>query len=148
MKRVPVRCIVPRSKSPADYRRSELGKIHIAKAALGLDRDTYEDILWTICRVRSSADLDSTGRFKLLKHFKSLGWSPSSSKKRPALDAKSRKVWSLWYQLKEAGLIGTATAKSLRTEVKKLTACDDLKFCTEDQKSHVIECLKQWLARA
>ena len=137
-----------RSKSPADYRRTELAKIHIARAALGLDRDTYEDILWTICRVRSSADLDSTGRFKLLKHFRSLGWAPSRGKNSAPMDAKSRKVWSLWYQLKDAGLIGTATARTLRTEVKTLTGCDDLKFCTEAQKSHVIECLKQWLARA
>jgi len=138
---------VPRSKSPSDYRRSELAKIHVAKKALGLDDDTYRDVLWTICTVRSSADLDSHGRFKLIAHFKALGWKPARAKK-PELDAKSRKVWSLWYQLKEAGLIGTATARTLRTEVKKLTFCDDLKFCTEAQKSHVIEVLKQWLARA
>lgn len=130
-----------------DYRRSELAKIHIAKKDLGLDRDTYEDILWTICRVKSSANLDSQGRFKLLKHFRSLGWK-SSRKKGKINDPKSRKIWSLWYQLKDAGLIGSATARALRSEVKKLTGCDDIKFCDEAQKSHVIEVLKKWLARA
>ncbi len=69
-----------RNKTPAEYRRAELGKIHIAKAALGLDRDTYEDILWAVCRVRSAADLDSTGRFKLMKHFESLGWKNTRRK--------------------------------------------------------------------
>lgn len=62
------------SKTPEQYRRAELGKIHIAKKALGLDDDTYRDVLWAVCRVRSAADLDSTGRFKLIKHFESLGW--------------------------------------------------------------------------
>jgi len=139
---------VPRSKrTPSDYRRSELAKIHMAAKALGLDRDVYEDVLWTVARVHSAADLDSQGRFKLLAHFKHLGWVQAKSK-RSAGDAKTRKIWSLWYQLKDAGLIANATAKTLRSEVKKLTGCSDPSFCNQAQKSHVIECLKQWLSRA
>jgi len=73
---------VPRSnRSPADYRRSELAKIHMAKKELGLDRDTYEDVLWTVARVRSAADLDSTGRFKVIAHFKALGWKSKGGRK-------------------------------------------------------------------
>jgi len=142
-----VRFIVARrSKTPDDYRRAELGKIHIAKKDLGLDDDTYQDVLWTICRVRSAADLDSQGRFKLIAHFKHLGWKPARAK-RPQLDPQSRKIWSLWYQLKEAGLLASASAKSLRTEVKKLTGCDDLRFCDSEQRNLIIECLKKWLER-
>jgi len=138
---------VPRSnRTPADYRRVELGKIHIAKKSLGLDDDTYRDVLWAVCRVRSSADLDSQGRFKILAHFRSLGWKQSRGK-RSKLDPQSRKIWSLWYQLKDAGLLASVSAKSLRTEVKKLTGCDDLRFCDEEQKSLIIECLKMWLYR-
>ncbi|MDX8389171.1 MAG: regulatory protein GemA [Mariprofundaceae bacterium] len=69
------------NKSPADYKRAELAKIHIAAKALGLDRDTYEDILYAVCKVRSSAKLDSTGRFKLLKHFESIGWKSKPVRK-------------------------------------------------------------------
>lgn len=142
------RLIVGLHKTANDYRRSELAKIHIAKAQLGLDDDTYHDILWTLSRVKSSADLDSQGRFKLLAHFRSLGWKSSRKKRGKNNDPKSRKIWSLWYQLKDAGLIGSATARALRSEIKKLTGCDDLKFCSEAQKSHVIEVLKKWLDRA
>lgn len=70
------------AKTSAQMRNSELAKIHIAVKDLGYDRDTYEDILWTVCRVRSSADLDSKGRFKLLAHFEHLGWK-SGRKKEP-----------------------------------------------------------------
>jgi phage gp16-like protein len=73
---------VPRNKTPEQYRRAELGKIHIAKKALGLDDDCYRDVLWTVCRVRSAADLDSTGRFKLIKHFESLGWKQTGNRRR------------------------------------------------------------------
>ncbi len=73
---------MPRSnRTPADYRRAELAKIHMAAKELGLDRDTYEDVLWTVARVRSAADLDSTGRFKVIAHFKALGWKPKGGRK-------------------------------------------------------------------
>lgn len=128
-------------------RNSELAKIHIAKKDLGLDDETYRDVLWTICRARTSADLDSYKRHKLITHFRSLGWKAQRSNKKRINDPKSKKIWSLWYQLKDAGKIQYPTAKALRSEVRKLTDCDDLKFCTEAQKSHVIEVLKGWLDR-
>jgi len=54
----------------------------MAKKALGLDDDTYRDVLWAVCRVRSAADLDSQGRFKLIKHFKALGWKQADNRRR------------------------------------------------------------------
>lgn len=66
-------------KTPEQYRKAELAKIHIAKKALALDDDTYRDILQNVCKATSSKDLDSQARFKLLKHFESLGWASTSS---------------------------------------------------------------------
>lgn len=137
---------MPPSKTSVKMRNLELAKIHIAKKALGLDRDTYEDILWVVCRVKSSADLDSQGRFKLLKHFESLG-SSSTRKSRAKNDPKTKKIWSLWYQLKEANKIKSSSVKGLRAFVKKTTGCDDIRFCDEQQKVIVIESLKKWLER-
>jgi len=139
---------VPRqSKTPAQMRNAELAKIHIAKKDLGLDDDTYRDILWTICRAKSSADLDSTKRFKLLAHFRHLGWKPTRTKKKKITDPKESKIWSLLYQIRDLGEIQTVTKTTVRKQVEKFTGCSDVRFCTEAQKSHVIECLKQWLAR-
>jgi len=67
-------------------RNTELAAIHIAKKELGLDDDTYRDVLWSICRVRSAAELDAYGRQRILDHFKSLGWNNKHhklNKKRP-----------------------------------------------------------------
>ncbi|MDQ7002627.1 MAG: regulatory protein GemA [Ghiorsea sp.] len=74
------------TKTPAEYRRSELAKIHIAKKDLALDDDTYRDILQRVCKVESASKLDSQGRFKLLQHFESLGWK----KTRPKYGRKPR----------------------------------------------------------
>jgi len=75
------------NKTPTQFRNDELAKIHIAKKALGLDDDTYRDILMNVCHVDSSAKLDSKGRFKLIKHFESLSWKNASRRwgKKPSV---------------------------------------------------------------
>ena len=66
---------------PAQPRNNGLAQIHIAKAALGLDDDTYRAMLWAVARVRSAKDLDHAGRAKVLAHLKRSGWQPSAPKK-------------------------------------------------------------------
>lgn len=58
----------------SNIRTRELAQIHIAKKELGLEEDTYRDMLWTIGRVRSSGDLDHAGRRRVLEHLASRGW--------------------------------------------------------------------------
>lgn len=57
-------------------RQRDLAKIHLAKKDLQIDDDTYGDILWTLCRVRSARDLDVHGRAQVLAYFRKLGWRP------------------------------------------------------------------------
>ncbi|RMG56323.1 MAG: regulatory protein GemA [Gammaproteobacteria bacterium] len=56
-----------------DRRRSDLARIHLAKKQLGLDDEAYRDMLWTIARVRSAADLDDFGRRKVIEHLRKCG---------------------------------------------------------------------------
>lgn len=80
----PWRCVaVPRVKRTTDRRNRELAQIHIAAKQLGLDRDTYETVLWTVARVRSAADLDAEGRRQVLEHFKSKGFQARRGSPRP-----------------------------------------------------------------
>lgn len=59
-------------------RNSEIAQIHIAKAQLAMDDDTYRAMLWAVARVKSAADLDWTGRKRVLDHMAARGW-----KKKP-----------------------------------------------------------------
>lgn len=61
-------------QEPADQRKRELAMIHVAKKDLGMDDETYRQMLWTIARVKSAADLDSAGRKQVIDHLKGCGF--------------------------------------------------------------------------
>lgn len=85
---------------PEEQRKRELAQIHIAKTQLGLDDGTYRDMLWNIAKVRSSRDLTTTGRLRILQHLREKGWkkklsaraqrgkSPTTAPSKEALIAK------------------------------------------------------------
>lgn len=66
--------------SEASLRNRELARIHIAKAQLGMDRETYEQMLYTVGGPAarrddaiSAANLDHVGRNRVIEHLKSRG---------------------------------------------------------------------------
>lgn len=69
-------------KPQTNARNAELAKIHIAKKALGLDDAAYRAILWSIGRVKSAAQLDHTGRRRVIEHMQACGWRPSPSRRK------------------------------------------------------------------
>lgn len=73
-------------------RKSDLARIHMAKKDLGLDDDTYRDILFTVARVRSSAELDFTGRKRLIEHFRKCGWTGNSGNQAAKPGAAPRRA--------------------------------------------------------
>lgn len=66
--------------SAQSIRARELAQIHIARAQLGMDDQTYRDVLWTVARVRSAADLDWSGRKRVLDHMKACGFKVQPKK--------------------------------------------------------------------
>ena len=68
------------TKTANEIRRGELAQIHIARQQLGMDDDTYRNVLWTVARVRSSADLDWSGRKRVLDHMKACGFKVQPKK--------------------------------------------------------------------
>lgn len=148
-------------------RKADLAAIHIAKAQLGWDDGTYRDILFTVCCVRSSAELDFAGRKRFLEHLRDcIKQLPSASgparvarsqalvtmalrdRRRSALTPPQRKMWSLWQQLADAGLVTERRMPALLAYVKRQTHVDRLEWLTGPQEQLVIESLRQWLARS
>ncbi len=62
------------SKRASLLTRALLAKIHIAKKALGLDDDTYRDLLERIAGVRSARELQHIHLMELQREFRRLGW--------------------------------------------------------------------------
>lgn len=136
----------------ADIRRRELAMIHMAKAELRMADDTYRDLLWTVGRVRSSADLDWVGRKKLLEHLRACGWKPRpAAKARPtrpmADDAQSKKIRAMWLALHGAGVVRDSSERALASYVKRQTRVEALEWLHMDQAEKVIEALKKWAHR-
>lgn len=52
-----------------DPRVRELGRIHCLKRDLGLDDESYRNVLWAVARVESAAQLDAHGRIAVIRHL-------------------------------------------------------------------------------
>lgn len=94
-------------KSATTVRNTELAQIHIARQQLGMDEDAYRDVLWTVARVRSAADLDWSGRKRVLDHLKACGFKVKSKKlaaaHKPLALTKEAIEAKIAVQLKELG---------------------------------------------
>lgn len=136
------------------YRRQLLGKVHIAKSALGLDDDTYRDLLKARTGKRSSAKCSNAQLVDLVEYFKTQGFrpkrkAPARAKRRTLADGKSqRKIRALWLSLYHLGLVGDPSEPALAAFVKRQTGVDDLRFLPPGQAYKVVEALKSWASRA
>lgn len=115
-------------------RNDELAKIHIASKQLGMDRDTYEDALWTVCRVRSAKDLDAYGRKEFIKHLKSCG-AKFKRKKRPTVAAnKKAQVAKI-----NAMLIAAGKKEAYADAIaKRMFKVEKFEWCTAEQLGKII----------
>lgn len=134
-------------------RNNDLALIHIAKKDLGLDDDAYRDMLWTVARVRSSAELDFSGRIKVLEHLKSRGFKPKQAakakQKAPLSNEPQHKmIRGLWLELHAVGTVLDPSEQAISRFIKNQTKIDRIEWLSTSQASQVIERLKQWLARA
>jgi len=126
-------------------RKRDLAAIHVAKKQLGMEDDTYRQMLWAIARVRSASDLDHAGRRRVLDHLKACGFKRT----RPvANDPQSRKVRALWLGLKDLGALSDASEKALNAFLLRQTGAKALQWASSEQLSKAIESLKAWQRRA
>lgn len=110
---------------------SSLAKIHIAKAQLGLDDDTYRALLARVAGVRSAKELSPRQIGAVLAEFQRLGWTAKPAKKagrsapKPAAERKAL-VGKIEAQLAEAGRRWAyADAMALRMfQVERVEWCD------------------------
>lgn len=133
----------------APARDPRLAKIHVAKKQLGLDDDTYRDVLQRVTGQRSSKGLIDGQIEAVLAEFMRLGWRPAQGKKL-ALEPRAdlRFVFVLWALLAKAGRV-KAGRPALNAFIcapnfarKWGEVPTDLRFLTPARASDVIEALK------
>lgn len=116
------------------------------KAGARLDDTSYRAILQRCAGVDSSTQIKSLAQVKaVLDEFARTGITTPPS--RPQLTAMQKKMWSLWQQLADAGLINNRQMSGLVGFVKRQTGVDQLEWLNWPQEYQVVESLKRWLGR-
>ena len=124
-----------------------LAKIHIAKKELGLDEETYRDVLNSECGVRSAKFLSNEQALKVIRRFQNSGWTPKSKPKKfddqkgniySATPAQKRKIEVMWHDLYR----GNSETKHLRQFLWNHFKVSDIRFLDKDKAYDVIEGLK------
>lgn len=150
MKSASVKAAIRRQVMRPEARQSDLATIHLGKKALGWTEDEYRDIMATVCGgVRSAGDLDMAGRKRFIEHIqvcKRAGGQVTLQRRRP-LKGYERKMWALWMQLADIGLVATRSMVALNAFSKRQTGVDSTEWLNQQQRELVIESLKSWLAR-
>lgn len=126
-------------------RNAELAAIHVAKKQLGLDDETYRTMLTTVAGKRSAAELDDSGRRRVLEHLQSRGFvNVKRRPKRQSDDPLTEKIRSLWAALAERGVVRDGSEKALGAFVVRQTGVRSVEWVSTEQAMHVIEALKAW----
>ncbi len=141
------------AKKTDPFRRGLLGKVHIAQKTLGLDEDTYRDLLEARTGKRSAGKCSNAQLVDLIEYFKAQGFKPK--KKAPARAGRrkladgetQRKIRALWLTLYHLGLVADPAESALAAFVKRQAGIDDLRWLPGSQAYKVIEALKGWAAR-
>lgn len=142
------------AKTPAkSIRNALLRAIHTAARNLGLitanDRSAYEDMLWTLARVRSASDLDDFALRTVLDHLNdrpAKRWTPPFKR-----GSQQALMGVLWSKLKKAKLVKDGSTGALRAWAKPIAEryheTAELEFLQPVVLAEMIERLKQWSAR-
>lgn len=118
-------------------RRADLAKIHLARKQLGMDEETYRDMLWTVARVRSAADLDAHGRRVVIEHLKRCGARFTRKRRiRPAGEKRDQlaKIQAFLAEAKRPDSYADGMSK-------RMFGVEKVEWCTPEQLGKIIAAL-------
>ncbi len=126
-------------------RNSRLAAIHMGKKQLGLDDDTYRDMLEQIGGSRSAKDLDDDGLVQVLKHMESIGFSKNTAAKtefgqKPDVkESKESLINKIEALLADAGRHWNYAHGC----AKNMFGKERVQFCTEHQLWKIVAALEK-----
>ncbi|EGH7836577.1 regulatory protein GemA [Salmonella enterica] len=126
--------------------------IHIAKGRLGIDTETYRQMLLSVTGKTSTSDMSPSQLNKVLTAMKAKGFvvKPSSKARttRQLTDfPQAKKLRALWIEMHAQGFVRDSSEEALRRWVKRETGIDGLQWLEADKASTAIEKLKKWQER-
>ena len=137
-------------KDPHDVRRRELAAIHAARWALGLDEDTYRDLLEAWTGKRSAALLTDEERQFVIECFRRLGFSRRTDEVQVEPDdpEQTKLIKNLWLRLYRLRQVRNPSLAALNAFVRRMTGISHVRWLPPHEANIVIEALKSWLQRS
>lgn len=134
-------------------RRKLLARAHIARKDLGLDDESYRDVIERLYAPhRSAAKLTEHQLLGLVQEFKRLGWADKPKRQRSiSKRGDVRLIYVYWRVLRDGDAVRTKRpdawiARQTRTEIKP-DGVQNPEFLTTEEAREIIEQLKKWIRR-
>lgn len=121
-----------------------ISAIHVAKAKLGMDDETYRAFLINIVGKNSCAKMTEKELQRVLTAMRNVGFQPKDDAR--SADPQVRKIRALWISMGKAGIVRNSAEAALEAYVQRITGCS-LADATVKQCQAVIETLKRWIDR-
>jgi len=120
-------------------RNQRLAAIHLGKKELGLDEDSYRDLLQQVTGKRSAKDLNDNELIKVLKRLEEAGFIKSSFGKKPDVKKTKKALISKIEALLTDRKLHWNYAKGM---AKKMFKKEALEFCTENELWRIVAALE------
>jgi phage gp16-like protein len=148
-----------------DNRKAALAQIHIGKKQLGLDDDTYRDMLANLTGLRSCSDMTLAQLYQVIKQLESAGFRRSGAAPRTRKAYYSPRsqgqvidvMRAIWIEMHRAGIVRDGSEAALTAYAKRQSArlnggagVEKLEWLQRDEPlaARVLEALKKWRTRA
>ncbi|MBE2242450.1 MAG: regulatory protein GemA [Burkholderiaceae bacterium] len=135
-------------------RASDIKRIHVLRSRLAMDESAYRDLMASLFDgARSSTALDDAQRSRFVRHLQQLadGQPRTTLAQRKPLPPRQGKMFSLWQQLADAGLVRDRRMSALNAWIEGRTwlgqRVDSKEWLSSQREDQVIEALKRWLRR-
>lgn len=129
----------------ADLARREIQLIHVARKKIGMDDETYRNLLKDRFGASSSKGLSAQERRQLLDHFKKLGFKVVSKHVKPTikpeLQALLDKIEALLADMKLPWAYLTAHKPGQPSMLKRLAGVDQISWANADGLRAIIAAL-------
>lgn len=124
-------------------------QIHIAKSQLGLDDETYRDVLKGSTGKTSCAAMNERELKTALQAFKDRGFKSRPPRKPKGNATLEEKLVAIWRSMASDGLLNNGSDAALRSYVRRQTGnrYEAPQFCDNRTLIRLIESLKQWRKR-
>lgn len=124
-------------------RQLRIKLIHTGRRALGMDEDTYRDMLERLTGKRSCTGLTDSQLSTVVQHLRYLGFDPAGA---PETAGQRTLIRRVWLHMHRAGIVRDRSLRALDAYCVR-TVRSPLWRCSVKDCQTVIESLKGWHAR-